>query len=115
MQDVLNWLEAIVALLASPVILGAVLVAAWRRRRLGPIFVATVVLLAAAWALAAAAQAADFRDADGWVDCWPHCSLLQRAVGSTLVYAPIDAVLLAILANGLAFADRSRRKGSLLP
>ena len=115
MDDVISWLEAIVALLAPAVVLGALLVASWRRRRLGPMFLAVVAVLAAAWALAFAAQAADFRDADGWVDCWPHCSLLQEAVGRTLFYAPIDAVLLAILANALAFVGRRRSRGSLLP
>jgi ABC-type Fe3+ transport system permease subunit len=106
---------AILALLAPAVVLGVLLVASWRRGRLGPVFLAVVALLAGAWALSAAAQATDFRDADGWVDCWPHCSLLQEAVGRTLFYAPIDAVLIAVLANALAFVDRRRRRGSLLP
>ncbi len=115
MDDVISWLEAIVALLAPVVVLGALLLFSRRQGRLGPMFLAAVVLLAAAWALAAAAQATDFRDADGFVDCWPSCSLLQQAVGWTFFYAPIDAVLLAVLANALSFADWRRKRGSLLP
>lgn len=89
---------ALFALLAF----GFLLFIAWRRGRLAHMFIAVTVVLAAAWGLALAAIWTDYRDADGFVDCWPSCSHFQRAVASAFWYGPVMFVLLGLFAGGLA-------------
>ncbi|MEX2210839.1 MAG: hypothetical protein WD689_03650 [Gaiellaceae bacterium] len=114
-DEVIRSIAWILARLAPVVALGWLLYTAWRRGRLGWAFAAVAVLLAVAWLLAAAAVQTHFHDADGFVDCWPHCGALQTAVSWTLFYGPIYLVLLAVLAAVLAAVDRRRRGTSLLP
>jgi hypothetical protein len=58
------------------------LIAAWRSAH--GVLISTVGLLIAtgAWITAKAAEAYDYHDADGWADCWPSCSAVQRSVGT---------------------------------
>lgn len=70
--------------------------------------VVALVLLAACFVLALSAQATDFRDADGWIDCWPSCSGVQRATGAGLSYVPALGVLLSLAMIVLTLARRRR-------
>jgi hypothetical protein len=102
------------ALLVTALVVGGVLaglVLAGRRGHLLAASVVALVSLSVAWVLAKLASDAEYRDADGWVDCWPSCSPLQHAVGISLWVAPLVA-LLVICSTILAFAiRRSRRRG----
>lgn len=62
----------------------AALLAAHRRGHLLATAVPVLMLLALAWVLAWIAQDTHYRNADGWIDCWPSCSPLQHAVGVSL-------------------------------
>jgi hypothetical protein len=94
-------------------LLGAVVVVlAWRRGRLWTAALLVVVAFAAAWGLALAAMWTDYRDADGWVDCWPSCTALQHGVGTVLVLGPVAAVAVLLLALGLATVTRLRERAS---
>ena len=86
----------------------AVLVAASRRGRLFVAAAGLVGALAVAWILAAVAVRTDYRDADGFVDCWPYCSTFQNTVGATLVYGPLTAVLVLAIAALLVVLRRTR-------
>lgn len=88
------------------VLLAAGLVLADRRHRLLPAFAAILVALAVGWGLAARAVAVDYRDADGFVDCWPSCTALHKTVGATLFFGPVAAVLLLVVAAVLLAARR---------
>ena len=83
-------------------LLALLLCAAWRRGRLGLTFLALAPLVAAAWLLARAAVRADYRDADGYVDCWPSCTLLQDSVGLAIWYGPVLLIALGVVAAVLA-------------
>lgn len=94
---------------------GVLLFLAWRRGRLAPMFVATTVVLAVTWGLALAAIWTDYRDADGFVDCWPSCSHFQRAVASALWYAPVMFVVLGLFAGGLRIISKLKTARSEPP
>jgi hypothetical protein len=83
-------------------VLVALLVAANRRRRLRSAFAAVTVVLVSTWVLAWLAVRADYRDADGFIDCWPSCSVLQDSVGGTLFLAPLLWITLGVVAAVLA-------------
>lgn len=108
-RDVVAWVEWLVVLLGIPVALGWLLYAGWRRRWSGRAFLVMAVLLTGAWVLAVFAVDKDFHDADGWVDCWPSCSLLQRAVPIALFAGPVYLAVLAIVYRMLAIIGRPRR------
>lgn len=97
--------------LGLSVLLGvfAVLLLAWKRGRLWPALLAVNAVLAGTWGLAAVAMRTDYRDADGWIDCWPACTLLQDGVGTVLVLGP--PVITASLLLALALAAVTRRRG----
>ena len=92
-------------LLTVAVVTGLVL--AHRRHRLVLAAASMLVLLTAAWTVAFAAAAGDFHDADGFIDCWPHCSALQDSVGISLFYAPVLALLIVVVTVVIAFRSRS--------
>jgi hypothetical protein len=96
-----SWERPLLALLTLATF-GAVLVVAWRRRRLGTAFAGITVILACAWGLAKIAVEHDYRDADGYVDCWPSCSHVQDTVGVGILFTPIVWILLGVLAAVLA-------------
>jgi hypothetical protein len=97
-----------VASLILTVLLVAVLVVAARRGRLVAALVVMLMALAASWSVAAIAVRADYRDADGFVDCWPYCSTFQDAIGGTLFYGPVAALVLLVAAGVLLVRRRVR-------
>ena len=101
----LAWLSG--ALLGL-IVLATVLVLAWRRHRLGRNFVGITVLLACAWSFAKWAVERDYRDADGYVDCWPQCTALQKSVMLGFGFAPVAWIVLGLLAAVLAAVSGPR-------
>lgn len=102
--------------LTSPLVLvafGLLLFIAWRRERLARAFVAVTAVLVVAWGAALAAIWTDYRDADGFVDCWPSCSHFQHAVASAFWYGPAIFVVLGAFAGVLGIVA-ARRDGRSL-
>jgi hypothetical protein len=54
------------------------------------------VALSVAWWLAVVAVWTDWRDADGWVDCYPSCDPVHYATGGMLSYGAVAIVLVAL-------------------
>lgn len=105
-------MRAVVAY-TTPLVLvafGLLLFIAWRRGRLARTFVAVTGVLAVAWGVALAAIWTDYRDADGFVDCWPSCSHFRNAVASAFWYGPVMFVLLGVFAGVLGIVT-ARREG----
>ncbi|MGH3022324.1 MAG: hypothetical protein ACRDNI_01590 [Gaiellaceae bacterium] len=90
------------------VLLAGGLVLADRRQRLLAACIGILSVLAVGWVLAARAVAVDYRDADGFVDCWPYCTAFHMTIGATLFYGPVAAGLLLVVAVVL----RARRRSS---
>lgn len=69
--------------------------------------------LSVAWWLAVVAVWTDWRDSDGWVDCYPSCDPIQYATGGMLSYGAVAIVLVAlgIVATELLVLRRSRSSG----
>jgi hypothetical protein len=82
----------------------------YRNRRLARNAVIWLAILAALWVLAAVAISTDWRDADGYVDCWPHCMRVQQTVGVLFWIAPVAAALTAISALVASLARRRQRR-----
>jgi hypothetical protein len=80
--------------------------AAWNRRRLITATAPPLLILGAFFALALAAKETDFQDADGWIDCWPSCSVVQTATGAGLSWAPALGLLLAAATIVIALVKR---------
>ena len=59
-----------------------------------------------AWTVATILIAADVRDADGFMDCWPDCTVLQDAVEFAFV---VSSVMLVVVATGRLAARLARR------
>lgn len=74
----------------------AVLYAGWRG---APVAVLAAAALVAAWLTAAVLVASDYRDADGFMDCWPRCTAWQDAIGFAVFAGP--ALFVVLLAGGL--------------
>jgi hypothetical protein len=91
--------------------LGAMAVGS-KRNRLVLALSMSVLVLAGLWLATAIAVNTDWRDADGFVDCWPNCSAYQDASGAILLGAP--AVLAAWLAVAALFSWRRRRRAATL-
>ena len=94
--------------LLFPLAAVAACLAASTRKRLLAATTPPLILLGALFALAVLAQHTDFRDADGWVDCWPNCSPVQIATGAGLSYVPALGLLLAGATIVLALVNRQR-------
>lgn len=103
--------RALVPIVSVLVVVGVVagLVVATRRGHLLLASAGTLTVLAGMWLLAVLAVRADYRDADGFIDCWPSCTAVHNAVGATLFYGPVAAILVAIATALLA---RHRRASS---
>ena len=83
------------------------LVVGWRARH-GMLFTGLALLvIAAIWTLAKVANDRNYHDADGWADCWPSCTALQRGVGVSLVGG---ALLAGVLEVAFAIAAVRGRK-----
>jgi hypothetical protein len=83
------------------------LVVGWRARHGLMITAFALVAVAAIWIAAKIASDRDYRDADGWADCWPGCSALQRAVGISLTGGTVLGVAL-VVAFAVALIRRRR-------
>ena len=86
-----------------------VLYLAHRIGRLLAASLSMILVATAALVLALVAIARDFRDADGFFDCWPNCSSIQDLVGVTVFAAPIVFIVavVALIVVG-SFADATR-------
>jgi len=73
----------------------AVLVLAERRGRFALVAWSLAGVLAVVFAAALAALLTDFRDANGFIDCWPHCTAIQDATGLGLLLPPVLFLVLA--------------------
>ena len=60
------------------------------------------VALAATWAglfaLAWAVAATDWNDADGFIDCTPHCTSTHMAVSTAFFFGPLIVIALLVVA-----------------
>jgi hypothetical protein len=94
---------------ASIVVAPILALATWTRRptRAGFALLLLAVSLAAIWTVYVLLYTADYRDADGFADCWPRCTAWQKSVGWTLFGGPILAVLVGALALITAVRARS--------
>jgi hypothetical protein len=78
------------AVLAVLALLGFVLIAVGARHdRIRSTLAACVFALGVLWLTTLAAVRTDWRDADGFVDCWPGCTLYQDATGAVLIGSPV--------------------------
>lgn len=75
----------------------AALLAGWNGVRIA-ILAGTALVVS--WVTAAVLFGTDYRDADGFMDCWPHCTVLQDVVGFVLFASPI--LLIGVVAGRLA-------------
>jgi hypothetical protein len=85
-------------------------VGAWLRRRSRLRFALMLAVLAvvALWLLVIGVALTGYRDMDGAVDCWPHCSGLQETVRWAFWLLPGAALVGAFLSVGSLLAPRSR-------
>ena len=59
-------------------------------------------------------ERADVRDADGFMDCWPDCTVLQEAVEFAFIVSPVMLVVVAtgrFAAFGVGVVEEQRRAG----
>jgi hypothetical protein len=96
---------AITSIVAAPILA----LVAWARRPtgLGLALLLIALTTVAVWGSYVAFVAADYRDADGFVDCWPGCTAWQTSVRWVLVGGPILAAVLAGLALITAWRARA--------
>ena len=91
-------------------VLAAVVALLYAAHRRGPLLPAGVVLFAGAavaFGLSYVAIATDYRDADGYVDCWPDCTAIQDAVSFGFFLAPVVAIVACV---ALLLARLGRRR-----
>lgn len=100
-------MRLVLVLLAAAVTF-TTLALARRRGRLPSGMAILLMLLAVMWLVALAAVQTDFRDADGFVDCWPGCSFLQDATGVALFGLPVIALVAVLGWVALSVLDRRR-------
>jgi hypothetical protein len=96
---------AVVAIVLAPIL--ALIALASRPSRGGLVLLALAAAVCACWLLFVQLVANDYRDADGFVDCWPHCTAWQESVSWVLFLGPIVACVLA----GLALVTILRGRG----
>lgn len=90
-----SWLVAGVFLL---VVAAGLLYAAYQRGHLLATSVVLATVGAIAFVLAAVAVGTDFRNADGFADCWPACTTLQKVIPFGLFVGPSVSVLSTLTA-----------------
>ncbi|HEV8602436.1 MAG TPA: hypothetical protein VGQ68_03475 [Gaiellaceae bacterium] len=95
---------AVAALVLAPIVAGLTWLAT--RRPLALSIFAIVALLDALWLTDLVLIARDYRDTDGFIDCWPSCTVEQEIAGGVLFYTPLLMAL--ILAGSLAVLARTR-------
>ena len=90
----------------------AALYVAHRRGRLGWAAVVLLAISGVASSLVLAATQTDYRDADGFVDCWPHCTAFQEAVKVALLLT-WSLFGIGVVAAVVAIDQRRRAKRAL--
>lgn len=72
-------------------------VAAWlfRRSRLRLLLMTAVLAAVGVWLGVIGIALTEWRDLDGAVDCWPHCSAEQNAMKVAFLASPLAALLFA--------------------
>ena len=101
---------ALTAVVAIAVV--AALFLSHRRGRLGWAAVVLLAISGVASSLVLAAIQTDYRDADGFVDCWPHCTAFQEAVQVTL-FLTQSLFAIGVVAAVVAIDQRRRAKRAL--
>ena len=102
---------SIVLALAAAAALVAIFVAAHRRGRLMAVTALTLAAAVLVLAVTALVVSRDYRDADGFFDCWPGCTALQNAVAVALLLGGV-AFVVSVAGLAVAAATRgSRRAG----
>ena len=96
----------IAALVLGPIVTGLIWLAT--RRRVALSLFALVTLLDALWLTDLALVAHDYRDMDGFIDCWPSCTVEQQFAGGVLFYTPL--LMAVFLAGSLVVLARRRWK-----
>jgi hypothetical protein len=92
--------------------IAASLLVGWRRHRLGPAIAGCAAGLIAIFVAAGLAINTDYRDADGFTDCWPSCTRFQEAVGAAFWYTPALLVLVGIVFVVLVAVTERRRRAA---
>jgi hypothetical protein len=87
----------------------AVCLHGYRRGRLITSALLGAGLLTVVWLLVGVAVSSDWRDADGWVDCYPRCTRLQDAIAVLFILTPIAVGLLVTVALTAFLVERRRR------
>jgi hypothetical protein len=97
--------------LAFIAVLGLILYCGFRLHKPVFGFVAAAAVTAGLWVAVERAISTDYRDADGFGDCWPTCNVVQNGVGTFDVLAPAALILLAIaFVAFLGFRWRGRHR-----
>ncbi len=102
--------ELLVFVVPFAALVGAVALRLVWPRVLTAAVLGAVLLLGALDLLAWAAIATDFRDADGFIDCWPDCTFLQNAVLAAVFWVPLVMTALVVLA--VAYVAVTSRRGT---
>jgi hypothetical protein len=103
--------EFIIAVGVAALVLGPIVaVLTWlaTRRWVALSLFALVTLLDALWLTDLALVAHDYRDMDGFIDCWPSCTVEQQFAGGVLFYTPL--LMAVFLAGSLLVLARRRWK-----
>src|SRR3954453_20448685 len=91
---------AIGLLLAVVLYIGVVTLALLRRGVSGAFLALTGTAIFGLWLTFLVISAAEYKDADGWIDCHDSCSNLQTATGSILFYG-LAALALLLMVFGI--------------
>jgi hypothetical protein len=73
-------------------------IGAWLRRRdrLRVLLMTVVLAAVGLWLVLIGVALTGWRDLDGAIDCWPHCSTEQEAVKVVFWAAPLTALVFAV-------------------
>ena len=81
----------------------------WRLQHVTAASLAGTGLLGLLWLLNFYAISTDWRDADGFIDCWPDCSFVQEAAAMIFWNTPIFIGVLLLVALVATLVPRFRR------
>jgi hypothetical protein len=88
-----QWERPLIAL-AFLAVVGLILYSGFKLHKPLIGLVASAALTAGLWVAVERAISTDYRDADGFGDCWPTCNAVQNGVGTFNVLAPAALILL---------------------
>jgi len=84
----------------------------YRRRPSDFVLAGALILVGLVLAVDVLAYATDYQDADGAIDCWPHCSAIQSAVRWSFA---ASALLLPVLVATAAVRAALKRRDEAGP